>query len=138
MGDLLGFEGYMNTTTPFALTEHHVDFKSSRQYLDFHPGNNYKDKCQYPRFWLETGFPVGKDVTDRMNGCYDSEFDQVRMMLGVVEGHETNSDPSMVTPKPLVSSQIGNVNSQNSLVSRIVFENGCRPFGKRFRDIPAS
>jgi alpha-1,3-glucan synthase len=77
MGDLIGFEGYMNTTTPFSLKEHDVAFKSDRQYLDFHPGNTYKEKCHYPRFWLETGFPVGTDVTDRMVGCYDSEFDQV-------------------------------------------------------------
>ena len=76
MGDLLGFEGYMNTTTPFQLNEHPVHYKSNRVYHDFEFGNNYNRTCQYPRFWLETGYPVGVDVTDQMTGCYDSEFDQ--------------------------------------------------------------
>jgi alpha-1,3-glucan synthase len=77
MGDLIGFKGYLNESTPFDLQEHNVLWKSSRRYLDFDIGNNYLDKCEYPRFWLETGEPVGRDVTDRMIGCYDSEFDQV-------------------------------------------------------------
>ncbi|KAF7509611.1 hypothetical protein GJ744_007649 [Endocarpon pusillum] len=76
LGDLLGFEGYLNTTTPFTLNEHKVQYKSSRQYLDFKIGNEYNETCSYPRFWLETGYPVGKDVTSRMKGCFDSEFDQ--------------------------------------------------------------
>src|SRR5438046_10747710 len=79
MGDLIGFEGFLNTTTPFRLEEHKVVWKSNRRYLDFDIGNNYKPKCDYPRFWLESGKPVGKGVTDRMVGCYDSEFDQVRI-----------------------------------------------------------
>ena len=77
MGDLLAFEGYMNATTPFTLQEHRVLWKSSRQYLDFRPSNDYKEKCQYPRFWLETGYRVKSDVTDRMVGCYGGDFDQV-------------------------------------------------------------
>jgi alpha-1,3-glucan synthase len=76
MGDLLGFEGFLNTTTPFTLNEHKVQYKTRRQYLDFSPSNNYNQTCDYPRFWLETGYQVGTDVTDRMKGCYDSEFDQ--------------------------------------------------------------
>ena len=77
MGDLLGFEGYLNESTPFNLKEHKALWKSSRRYLDFDFGDDYLDKCEYPRFWLETGEPVGKNVTDKMIGCYDSEFDQV-------------------------------------------------------------
>ncbi|KAH0846408.1 hypothetical protein AYO21_07155 [Fonsecaea monophora] len=76
LGDLIGFDGYLNTTTPFTLSEHQVQWKSDRQYHDFHIGNNYNKTCQYPKFWLETGFPVGEDVTSQMIGCYDSEFDQ--------------------------------------------------------------
>ncbi|EFW15163.1 hypothetical protein CPSG_08351 [Coccidioides posadasii str. Silveira] len=38
LGDLLGFEGYLNTTTPFERAEHKVVWKSNRRYLDFHPG----------------------------------------------------------------------------------------------------
>ena len=59
MGDLIGFEGFLNATTPFRLEEHKVVWKSNRRYLDFGIGNNYKPKCDYPRFWLESGEPVG-------------------------------------------------------------------------------
>lgn len=44
--------------------------------MDFEYGNDYNSTCSYPRFWLETGYPVGTDVTNRMKGCFDSEFDQ--------------------------------------------------------------
>lgn len=76
MSDLLGFEGFMNTSTPFQTSEHQVQYKSSRQYLDFHPGNNYNKTCKYPRFYTETGYPVDSSVTNQLVGCYDSEFDQ--------------------------------------------------------------
>ena len=76
MGDLIGFDGYLNTTTPFSLNEHTVRYKTDRQYPDFEFGNKYNETCTYPRFWSETGYPVGKDVTDRMKGCFDGEFDQ--------------------------------------------------------------
>ena len=76
MGDLIGFDGYMNTTTPFLPKEHSVQYKTDRHYLDFNFGNNYNETCTYPRFWLETGFPVDTSVTDKFRGCFDSEFDQ--------------------------------------------------------------
>ncbi|EXJ83816.1 alpha-1,3-glucan synthase [Capronia coronata CBS 617.96] len=76
LGDLVGFDGYLNTTAPFTLEEHHVQWKTSRHYHDFNIGNNYNKTCKYPKFWLETGYPVGDDVTKQMVGCYDSEFDQ--------------------------------------------------------------
>ena len=76
MSDLLGFEGYLNTSTPFTTKEHKVIYKTDRQYLDFAPGNNYNETCKYPRFYNETGYPVGQDVYDQLVGCYDSEFDQ--------------------------------------------------------------
>lgn len=76
MGDLIGFNGHLNTTTPFLLREHEVMWKSDREYTDFSFGNNYNTTCQYPRFWLETGERVDASVTDQMNGCYDSDFDQ--------------------------------------------------------------
>jgi alpha-1,3-glucan synthase len=76
MGDLIGFDGYLNTTTPFLLREHEVMWKSDRQYTDFGFGNTYNASCEYPRFWLETGERVDASVTDQMNGCFDSDFDQ--------------------------------------------------------------
>jgi alpha-1,3-glucan synthase len=78
MGDLIGFEGFLNSSVPFSTKEHEVLYRDpSRQYSDFKIGNNYNTSCAYPRFWLETGFLVGSDVTDQLTGCYDSDFDQV-------------------------------------------------------------
>ncbi|PIG87989.1 hypothetical protein AARAC_004507 [Aspergillus arachidicola] len=76
MGDLIGFEGYLNTTTPFSVKEHKALWKSDRQYIDFRFDNEYNNTCEYPRFWNETGYPVDKDVTDELVGCYNSDFDQ--------------------------------------------------------------
>ncbi|KMU73720.1 cell wall alpha-1,3-glucan synthase mok11 [Coccidioides immitis RMSCC 3703] len=75
LGDLLGFEGYLNTTTPFERAEHKVVWKSKRRYLDFHPGNSYNETCDYPRFWDESGYQLEPSETG-LRGCYDSEFDQ--------------------------------------------------------------
>jgi alpha-1,3-glucan synthase len=76
MGDLIGFDGYLNMTAPFTTQEHQVTWKSDRQYVDFRFGNTYNESCQYPRFWSETGLPVDSSVYDQLVGCYDSEFDQ--------------------------------------------------------------
>ncbi|KAJ4412539.1 hypothetical protein N0V85_003674 [Neurospora sp. IMI 360204] len=76
MSDLLAFKGFENKSAPFTLQEHKVHYKGNREYLDFAPSNEYKGKCEYPRFWDETGMPVGEDVTSQFKGCYDSDFDQ--------------------------------------------------------------
>jgi len=77
MGDLHGFVGYLNESTPFSLQEHKVVLRNpNRRYLDFEFGNEYNETCQYPRFWSENGYPVGEEVTSQMKGCYNSEFDQ--------------------------------------------------------------
>ncbi|OCK73844.1 glycosyltransferase family 5 protein [Lepidopterella palustris CBS 459.81] len=79
MGDLIGFEGFLNTTTPFSPAEHKAVWKTDRHYQDFTFGNTYKPNCEYPRFWNESGFRVLKDsdaTFSQLNGCYDSEFDQ--------------------------------------------------------------
>ncbi|KAL4797044.1 hypothetical protein BDV19DRAFT_397901 [Aspergillus venezuelensis] len=76
MGDLIGFQGYLNETTPFSVKEHQVLWKSERRYVDFDIGNTYNETCNYPRFWNETGYPVSQDVRDELQGCYDSDFDQ--------------------------------------------------------------
>jgi len=78
MGDLIAFDGFLNSSTPFTLTEHNVLWRDpDRRYLDFAFSEHYNQTCNYPRFWLETGYTVGSSVTDLMNGCFDSEFDQV-------------------------------------------------------------
>ncbi|KAF2179311.1 glycosyltransferase family 5 protein [Zopfia rhizophila CBS 207.26] len=79
MGDLIGFNGFLNATAPFRPEEHKVSWKSDRRYPDFSIGNTYKSTCDYPKFWNESGFPVLKDsnpVFSKLAGCYDSEFDQ--------------------------------------------------------------
>ncbi|MCJ1398815.1 Cell wall alpha-1,3-glucan synthase ags1 [Xylographa trunciseda] len=76
MSDLIGFEGYLNASTPFLTSEHSVQWKTDRQYLDFAFGNDYNETCEYPRFYNETGYPVGEDVTSQLVGCFNSEFDQ--------------------------------------------------------------
>ncbi|KAF5863173.1 Cell wall alpha-1,3-glucan synthase ags1 [Aspergillus alliaceus] len=76
MGDLIGFEGYLNTTTPFSVKEHKALWKSNREYVDFRFHNDYNSTCEYPRFWNETGWPVDQDVKDQLVGCYNSDFDQ--------------------------------------------------------------
>lgn len=76
MGDLIGFEGYLNTSTPFETKEHKVEWKTSRRYLDFDFGNTYNDTCDYPTFWYEDGNLVNDTVTSSLVGCYDSDFDQ--------------------------------------------------------------
>ena len=76
LSDLIGFQGFLNTTTPFSVNEHKVQYKTSRTYLDFNFGNEYNETCEYPRFWNETGYPVERNVYEQLQGCYNSEFDQ--------------------------------------------------------------
>ncbi|KAK3346107.1 alpha-1,3 glucan synthase [Lasiosphaeria hispida] len=76
MGDLLGFEGFLNESTPFAPEEHKVVWKTSRRYLDFQIGEDYNATCNFPRFWNETGFPIEQVFVDEFKGCYNSDFDQ--------------------------------------------------------------
>ncbi|CEJ56521.1 Putative Alpha-1,3-glucan synthase Ags1 [Penicillium brasilianum] len=76
MGDLIGFEGYLNTTTPFSEKEHQTTWKSERRYVDFDIGNTYNETCDYPRFWFENGYPVNDSLISGLVGCYDSDFDQ--------------------------------------------------------------
>lgn len=76
MGDLIGFEGYLNTTTPFSYTEHNGIWKSDRRYWDFEMSDEYIDHCDYPRFWTEFGIRVSRNVTENMVGCRASDFDQ--------------------------------------------------------------
>lgn len=52
LGDLIGFDGYMNATAPFTLKEHTVSYKSDRHYWDFEYGNEYNKTCDYPPFWV--------------------------------------------------------------------------------------
>lgn len=93
MGDLLGFEGYLNSSAPFKPAEHQVLWKSDRQYLDFHIGETkYNETCDFPPFWDETGWPVAANVTAQFKGCYDSEFDQVSSTAEVGFGDQPRGE----------------------------------------------
>ncbi|KGO47515.1 Glycosyl transferase, family 1 [Penicillium expansum] len=76
MGDLIGFEGHLNTSTPFSEKEYKTLWKTERQYRDFHIGADYNTTCDYPRFWFEDGFPVNETETSALVGCFNSDFDQ--------------------------------------------------------------
>ncbi|KAI9836233.1 MAG: hypothetical protein M1819_001570 [Sarea resinae] len=76
MGDLIGFEGYLNASTPYDPGEHNALWKTERHYHDFSFGNNELAKCEYPRFWDDDGHEVLKNGTEDLIGCRDSDFDQ--------------------------------------------------------------
>lgn len=75
MGDLIGFEGYLNVSTPFNRREHNALWKSDRRYNDFAFGNNELPHCDYPRFYGDDGKLV-LNLSSELVGCRDSEFDQ--------------------------------------------------------------
>ncbi|WVN90024.1 uncharacterized protein L203_105256 [Cryptococcus depauperatus CBS 7841] len=79
MGDLIGFKGYLNVSTPFTLDEHYAEWKlpdyapwGFQKYPDFDFHNEYNDSCVYPTFWLDDGTIYNPGKT----GCYASDFDQ--------------------------------------------------------------
>ncbi|ORY54718.1 alpha-1,3-glucan synthase [Pseudomassariella vexata] len=76
MGDLIGFENYLNESAPFWLEEHPALWKTSRHYHDFTYGTEYNETCDMPRFYLDDGEEVDQDVYDQFGGCYDGDFDQ--------------------------------------------------------------
>ena len=75
MGDLIGFEGYLNTSTPFSREEHNALWKGDRTYHDFHYGNSKISQCNYPRFYGDDGMEV-LNLTTYLTSCRDSDFDQ--------------------------------------------------------------
>lgn len=81
MGDLIGFEGYMNASAPFHWEEYNFEWKSDRRYTDFTPGNDYNSSCEYPPMWGEDGWPLDSSITQNMEGCRASEFDSVRHLM---------------------------------------------------------
>ncbi|KXT01368.1 hypothetical protein AC578_6619 [Pseudocercospora eumusae] len=78
MSNLLGFEGYFNTSADWSFKEHKTQYTSTNVYRDFYIGNEYHDVCPYdfPRFWDQGGHQIIDNNTNAMVGCMDSEFDQ--------------------------------------------------------------
>lgn len=80
MADLLGFEGFLNSSAPLNPLEYRTVWKGDERYSDFAPSNTYKEQCKYPTFYGELGFPISNTsdpLLAQFKGCYDSEFDQV-------------------------------------------------------------
>jgi alpha-1,3-glucan synthase len=77
MGDLIGFQGFLNTSAPINPNEYDFVWKSDRRYWDFQLGNQIDDPCpwEYPRFWDDLG--DGLTNTTLGASCRNSEFDQV-------------------------------------------------------------
>ena len=113
LGDLVGFKGFLNTSTPFSLYENSALWKSNRRYLDFEFSNEYNSSCQYPRFWSNDGLPLVLEMT----GCYD-RYSLSRLPLTVVNLIIT------ATQKPSESSRIGNDNFPSSPPYKTVYGNG--------------
>lgn len=78
MGNLFGFQGYLNTSADFSFTEHKMQYTSNRIYRDFSYSNNFEEVCSYdfPRFWDQGGHVIRDNNTASMIGCMDSDFDQ--------------------------------------------------------------
>ena len=78
LGDLIGFEGFLNVSTPLNTNEYDALWKTSRRYHDFDFNNHRQEKCEtpYPRFWDDYGSVVTTNGPENLIGCYDSDFDQ--------------------------------------------------------------
>ncbi|THG99779.1 hypothetical protein EW026_g2645 [Hermanssonia centrifuga] len=80
MADLVGFQGYLNTSAPFDLNEHNGVWKHPTyipwgfdEYKDFVIDNTWNTSCQLPPLWINDG-----TVEDPGwgGGCKQSDFDQ--------------------------------------------------------------
>jgi alpha-1,3-glucan synthase len=68
LADLVGFTGYLNTSTTFSLYEHDAEWKTAVTYPDFTFNNVWDPQCELPAFWDDDGGPVVIQLT----GCYAS------------------------------------------------------------------
>ncbi|KAI0079915.1 glycoside hydrolase family 13 and glycosyltransferase family 5 protein [Panus rudis PR-1116 ss-1] len=80
MGDLVGFDGFLNTSAPFTLDEHDAVWKKPKyapwgfdEYKDFAIDNAYNESCVLPPFWSNDGTVAN---IGRTTGCKASDFDQ--------------------------------------------------------------
>jgi len=87
MGDLIGFEGHLNTTEPLTLAEHKVQWKDERRYRDFEINNNYREDCNYPRFWQQTG----DSVYPAVKGCYDESVPHPTNLSRLIKDTNTST-----------------------------------------------
>ncbi|CDO74608.1 Glycoside Hydrolase Family 13 / Glycosyltransferase Family 5 protein [Trametes cinnabarina] len=80
MGDLVGFKGHLNESTPFDLNEYDAVWKDPElapwgfnEYKDFNIDNTFNSSCKLPTFWSDDG--TIQDI-GWSGGCKQSDFDQ--------------------------------------------------------------
>ncbi|KAI0341602.1 glycoside hydrolase family 13 and glycosyltransferase family 5 domain-containing protein [Trametopsis cervina] len=80
MGDMVGFDGFLNTSAPFQLQEHNALWKHPRytpwgfdEYTDFQIVNQWNTSCELPPLWSDDGTQVNLNWN---GGCMNSDFDQ--------------------------------------------------------------
>ncbi|KAI5123355.1 hypothetical protein M0805_001776 [Coniferiporia weirii] len=80
MGDMIGFDGFLNTSAPLTLDEYDTVWKKPSftpwdfdTYKDFNIGNARNTSCVLPPFWWENGTQLAIESGD---GCRESDFDQ--------------------------------------------------------------
>ena len=134
MSDLLGFDGFPNVTAPFKQYGYDVFWKSNITYLDFSFKNEYKEECEYPRFWNESGERVLATVDQkfsRLVGCFDSEFNQVSGPHLSRERCTELTKSSTATLKRSATFLTGSDSSRNSHRCRIACESGSLQSARR-------
>ena len=158
MGDLIGFEGYLNVSTSFNNREHNALWKGDRRYNDFAFGNELPH-CDYPRFYGDDGNLV-LNLSSELVGCRDSEFDQYGEVAAfgiypgwyvfvldqlfsvccetryqIVSAHTTHIRAQSLTMnfgcEYADSSFEGNVSSQNSHLCKIACASGNQRFSAK-------
>jgi hypothetical protein len=122
MGDLIGFQGFLNQSAPINPKEYDYVWKYDRRYWDFQPGNEIENECpwEYPRFWDDDG--TGLTTTPLGPSCRNSEFAQVRFsFLSIL----TMTDLySMEKSPPLETTPSGKGRYPSSHLCRIVYADG--------------
>ncbi|EKM55582.1 glycosyltransferase family 5 protein [Phanerochaete carnosa HHB-10118-sp] len=80
MADMVGFDGFLNTSAPFDLHEYNGVWKKPNyapwdfeEYKDFEINNTWNSSCQLPTLWLDDGT---LENTGWGGGCMESDIDQ--------------------------------------------------------------
>ncbi|OBZ75598.1 Cell wall alpha-1,3-glucan synthase mok13 [Grifola frondosa] len=80
MADLVGFQGFLNESTPFSLNEYDGVWKDPEmapwgfnEYKDFQLDNTWNESCILPKFWGDDGTVQDIGWT---SGCRESDLDQ--------------------------------------------------------------
>ncbi|KAJ3045031.1 Cell wall alpha-1,3-glucan synthase ags1 [Rhizophlyctis rosea] len=73
LADWVGYEGYVNVSTPFTMDPYRAIYKTPYSYADFNISGEWDYNCQIPRFWGLDGFPQIVPPQIRP-GCFNNDF----------------------------------------------------------------